>query len=144
MKSKLFLILVMLLVPLVGFCSVLHAMSKAAIENAFFNKTYTSIPVDNLDGKTVNNSNTIYLDGKGHVVGEMGIKPKSEPKIDAGSYKISNDGAVTIQWAHWDFKSKLCFRMYQTKNAYISISCQNVFHSVFMKSAVKFGNHITR
>ena len=142
MKYLLSTVLILLCTTTMCFAVTLHSMSKLQIEAAFFNKTYISIPVDNLDGKTVNDSNTIYLDGKGVVVGEMGIKPKHEPKIATGSYTISKDGAVYIQWKHWDFKKRLCFHLYETNNAYVSIDCHNVFHSVFMKSARQLGNHI--
>ncbi|MDF1655046.1 MAG: hypothetical protein P1U34_08040 [Coxiellaceae bacterium] len=126
-----------------GVAATMQSMSKAQIERTFFNKTYTSIPVDFLDNKSVNDSNTIYLDDNGKVIGEMGIKPKGEPKIDTGSYNISNSGVVTIQWQHWDFQNRLCFHIYQAKNAYITVDSHDVFHSVFMKSSMKLGNQIT-
>ncbi len=88
MKLKSRTLLLLCLLPSACFAASLHSMSKVQIEKAFINKTYTSIPVDNLNGKTVNNSNTIYLNGKGHVIGKMGIKPKHEPQIDTGSYSI--------------------------------------------------------
>ncbi len=144
MKMHLSMLVSFLLLSTTSFAATLHSMSKLQIEQAFFNKTYTSIPVDNLDGKTVNDSNTIYLDGKGHVVGAMSIKPKNEPKIDVGHYKLTKDGTLYIQWAHWDFQKRLCFHIYETQNAYVSVDCKNVFHSVFMKSAAKLGNHINQ
>lgn len=130
------------LMPLCGFSASLHSMSKAQIEKAFLGKTYTSAPIDNLNGKTVSDSNIFYLGAKGRAVSKMGMKPKGEPQVDTGHYSIANDGAVYVQWKHWDFKKRLCFHVYETKNAYLFIDCQQVFHSVFMKSAVKPGNWI--
>lgn len=130
------------LMPFICSAASLHSMTKGQIEAVFIHKTYTSIPVDNLNGKTVNDSNIIYLDGKGGVISKMGVKPKDEPQVDTGHYSITQHGAVYVQWKHWDFKKRLCFHFYETQNAYIAVDCQNVFHSVFMKSAARQGNWI--
>lgn len=39
-------------------------------------------------------------------------------------------------------RQQLCGHIFETKNAYISIDCNNIFHTVFMKEAVQSGNHI--
>ncbi len=126
----------------VNFAATLNSMNKVQVENNLINKTLTSIGVDNLDGRTVNNSNSVFLDGHGHVFGEMGQKPTNEPQTDKGIYTIKNDGAIYITWEHWDNKKQLCFHIFNAKNAYISIDCTNVFHSAFMKAAIQSGNHI--
>ena len=57
-------------------------------------------------------------------------------------YEINQDGSVIIQWKHWDFSKQLCFNLFETQNAYLSIGCQGVYHSTFMKSDVKPGKHL--
>ncbi len=124
--------------------ATLQSITKSQVEKVFVKKTLTSIGVDNLNGKTVDNSNTVYLNGKGGVIGKMGQKPQGLPQVDYGQYSIASDGKVYIQWQHWDGKKQLCFHIYETKNAIITVDCYNVYHSTFMKSDIKEGDHITQ
>lgn len=41
--------------------STLHSMTKKEIKRALINKTLISIPTDNLNGKTINNTFTMYI-----------------------------------------------------------------------------------
>jgi len=49
----------------------LQSMSKKQVQQAFINKTLISIPTDNLNGKTIHNTFTMFLDDKGVIYGKM-------------------------------------------------------------------------
>ncbi len=122
--------------------TALHSMTKEQIQQAFINKTLVSIPTDNLNGKTINNSFTMYMDDKGIIYGKMSLKPEGEPQEDKGIYTLEPDGTVSIIWNHWDRKEKLYAQFFETKNAYLAIGVDKVFHTVFMKETILFGNRI--
>lgn len=122
--------------------ATLNSMNKSQIEQAFIHNTFTSIATDNLNGRTVDNSNSVYLDGHGNILGKMSQKPADEPQTDKGVYSIADDGALSITWQHWDGHKQLCFHIFNTQNAYIAVDCANVFHSAFMKAAIQAGNHL--
>jgi hypothetical protein len=124
------------------FGTVLHSINKTQFNQSFVNKTFTSIPTDNLNGHTIDNTFSMYLDGQGNIWGKMSHKPANEPQVDKGIYTITNDGTFYITWQHWDGAKKLCGHIFNTQNAYISVDCDNVFHTVFMKEASRPGNHL--
>lgn len=123
--------------------STLQSMTKVQVKRAFINKTLVSIATDNLNGKTINNTFTVYMDDKGSIYGKMSVKPDNEPKTDKGIYTLENDGTVTITWDHWDRKEKLSAQFFETKNAYLAISRDNVFHTAYMKELILPGNKVT-
>lgn len=125
-----------------SFGATLQSMSKQQIKQSILNKTFTSIATDNLNGRTIDNTFSMYLDNHGNIWGKMAHKPTNEPIADKGLYSIQNDGTVFITWQHWDGGKKLCAHLYNTKNAYISIDCAGVFHTVFMKEATHSGNNL--
>lgn len=127
-----------------SFCATLNSLNKDEFINAFVNKTSVSIATDNLNGHTIDNTFSMYLDDKGNIVGRMSRKPSNEPQIDKGTYSIDDDGTAFITWQHWDSAKKLCFHAFNTDNAYINVGCDNVFHTVFMKDAIKSGNHLKK
>ncbi|MDP1880413.1 MAG: hypothetical protein Q8K60_05690 [Parachlamydiaceae bacterium] len=120
----------------------LNSLDKEKIENALVNKTLVSIGTDNLNGKTIENTFSMYLDNKGNILGKMGHKPVDEPQNDKGVYIINDDGSFSITWEHWDGAKQISGHLYETENAYISIDDQNVFHTAFMKESIKTGNHL--
>lgn len=122
----------------------LTSISKAELENNFLNKTWVSIATDNLNGQTIDNTFSMFLDKQGHIFGKMSHKPATEPQMDKGVYEIAPDGTFYITWQHWDGAKKLCGHLFDTKNAFMSVDCAGVFHTAFMKSAVKNGNHLQR
>ena len=124
------------------FGATLNSMTKMQVENAFLNKTLISIPTDNLNRKTINNTFSMFMDRKGHVLGKMSLRPFNEPQIDHGIYTIKNNGNVYITWQHWDFKKKLCAQFFETKNAYIAVDCTGIFHTVYMKASMQSGDHL--
>lgn len=123
--------------------STLNSMNKASVEKTFVNKTLISIGTDNLNGKTIINNFMMYMDSTGHIYGKMSVKPKNNPQTDNGVYHLNQNGSVNITWKHWDSSKKLCAEFYNTKNAIIAVSCHGVFHTVFMKTDIKNGNHIS-
>lgn len=125
------------------FGAVLHSLNKKEVMESFVNKTSTSIATDNLNGKTIDNTFSMFLDDRGHIFGKMALKPEDGPQIDKGTYTIKADGTVYLRWEHWDGAKKLCFHAFNTQNAYINVSCDRVFHTVFMKDSIKLGNSLT-
>lgn len=133
---------ILLNISSVSFSATLNSMNKNQVEKAFINKTFTSIATDNLNGRTINNTFSVFLDDRGNIYGKMLHKPINEPQTDKGTYSIAADGTFYITWQHWDGAKKLCGHIFVTKNAYISVDCDNVFHTVFMKEASQPGNHL--
>ncbi len=117
----------------------LYSMSKNQIMQALVNKTCA---VDNLNGRTVDNAFSIFMDNQGNIFGEMARKSVDEPQTDKGVYIIKKDGTLYIKWQHWDGGKKVCLHMFNFQNAYISVGCNNKFHIAFMKNAIQSGNHL--
>ncbi|HEV2613945.1 MAG TPA: hypothetical protein VGV92_04475 [Gammaproteobacteria bacterium] len=125
-----------------SFAETLHSMSKSQLEQAFINKTAVSIATDNLNGRTINNTFSMFLDGKGNILGRMSVKPDNEPQADQGTYSIKSNGTLYITWQHWDGAKKLCGHMFNTKNAYVAVDCADIFHTAFMKEDIALGNQL--
>jgi hypothetical protein len=125
-----------------SFGTTLSPINKSQFQAAIINKTLISIATDNLNGKTINNTFSMFLDDQGHIWGKMSLKPKDEPQTDQGTYSVEEDGTFHLRWQHWDYAKTLCGHLFETKNAYISVDCDNVFHTVFMKADIRPGNHL--
>lgn len=134
------IIKLILFMPFMAHAVNLSSMTAEEIKQTFINKTFVSIPTDNLNGKTINNTFSMYLDDKGNMWGKMSQKPVNEPQYDTGKYVIKPDGTIYFTWKHWDYAKQLCGHIYATQNAYISIDCGGVFHTVFMKDEAKNTN----
>lgn len=124
------------------FSATLESLSKEQLVKAFVNKTSVSISTDVYNGQIVPNTFSFYLDDKGNVKGQFGVKPKNGPQMDTGVYKIEEDGAMYVTWQHMYDGKKVCFRLFDTDNAYVSVDCNNVFHTAYLKNAIKEGNQI--
>ncbi len=142
MKKRVFVLIVGVFMVSTGFCATLSSLNKAEFIKAFVNKTAVSIGTDNLNGKTIDNTFSMFLDAQGHVTGKMSEKPVGEPQIDHGSYSVDPDGTAYMTWQHWDGAKKLCFHVFNTQNAYVNVGCDQVFHTVFMKDGIKSGNSL--
>ena len=140
MKKFLLTTLLTLLTPSLCNAATLNSLKKNEFIKAFVNKTAVSIPTDNLNGQTINNTFSMYLDNHGHAIGKMSLKPVNEPQTDKGVYSIDDNGTAYITWQHWDGGKKLCFHAFDTKNAYVNVGCDQVFHTVFMKDVIRPGN----
>ncbi len=125
-----------------SFGLTLHSMGKTELAKAFENKTATSISIVKLDNKMIQNTITVFLDGKGHISGVMAQKPNNEPQKDQGTYLIKPDGAMYITWQHWHHATPIQAYFFDTKNAYVVIDSNPVFHTVFLKSEMKTGDHL--
>jgi len=125
-----------------SFGATLNSMNQDQLETAIVNKTFISIATDNLNGRTIDNTFSMFLDDHGNIFGEMAYKPKNEPQTDSGVYSIADDGTFYITWQHWDGAKKLCGHLFNAENAYISIDCAHVFHTVFMKDTIRSGNQL--
>ncbi len=141
MKRLLCFIMLTMLSPLM-LAATLHSMTKAQIQRVVINKTLVSIPTDNLNGKMINNTFSMYMDDRGNIYGKMSLKPDGEPQTDKGIYTIGNDGTIIITWNHWDNKEKMYAQFFETKNAYLAIDRDNIFHTVYLKEAILSGNKI--
>lgn len=142
-KTAVFIILLAILAvssfSTLCFGVTLHSMSKNQIKQALVNKT---CGVDNLNGRTIANFFSIFMDDQGNILGKMAHKSANEPQIDKGVYVIKKDGTLYITWQHWDEAKKVCLHMFNFQNAYISVDCNNKFHIAFMKNAIQSGNHL--
>jgi len=76
------------------------------------------------------------------MVGRMSMKPANEPQTDTGVWSIDEDGTAHMTWKRWDGAKTLCFHVFNTENTYLSVGCDNVFHTAFMKEAIKPGNNL--
>lgn len=142
-KQALLIISIMsLAMSSLSFAATLTSMHKTQFEQAFINKTFTSIATDNLNGRTIDNTFSMFLDNHGNIWGKMSHKPANEPQTDKGIYSVKDDGTFYITWQHWDGAKQLCGHIFETENAYISVDCNNVFHTTFMKATVQSGNHL--
>ncbi|MCX7123682.1 MAG: hypothetical protein NTV32_08500 [Gammaproteobacteria bacterium] len=133
---------VLIAVSTASFAATLTSMNKIQVERVFTNQTLVSIGTDNLNGKTIDNTFSMFLDGRGHIWGKMAQQPAGQPQTDQGVYSIAADGIFYITWQHWDDAARLCGHLFETDNAYISVDCSNVFHTAFMKADVLSGNHL--
>lgn len=122
--------------------TTLQSMTKEQIKQTIINKTLVSIPTDNLNGKTINNTFSMYMDDNGHIYGSMSLKPDKEPQTDKGVYTLEDDGTVTIIWDHWDKKEKLFAQLFETKNAYLAVGLDHVFHTAYLKESILLGNKL--
>lgn len=127
-----------------SYSSSITSLDKMQLQTAAINKTFSSIAIDNLNGKTINNIFSMYMDKHGNIFGKMSVKPANLPQYDQGTYTIDQDGTFYITWQHWDEHKKICGHLFETKDAYISIDCDNVFHTVFMKDKILLGNKISK
>jgi len=122
--------------------ATLQSMTKEQIKQTIINKTLISIPTDNLNGKTINNTFSMYMDDNGHIYGNMSLKPDNEPQTDKGIYTLEDDGTVTIIWDHWDRKEKLFAQLFETKNAFLAVGLDHVFHTAYLKESILPGNKL--
>jgi hypothetical protein len=123
-----------------AYAVTLHSLNGAQFKQAFIDKTITSVATDNLNGRTIDNTFSMFMDDNGHIWGKMSHKPDNEPQIDKGTYTVEPDGTFYITWQHWDGSKKLCGHIFDTQNAYTSVDCNSVFHTAFMKENIKPGN----
>ena len=123
-----------------SFGATLNSISQDQFKQAFVDKTYTSIST--AYGKETDNSVTVYMDENGKIQGKFTHKPANAPQTDQGVYSIKDDGLVCITWQHWFKGKEECVYAYNTQNAYIMVDNNNIFHLVFMKSAIESGNHL--
>jgi len=100
----------------IGYAATLPSLNKSEFVKAFVNKTSSSIATDNLNGQTIDNTFSMFLDDHGNIIGKMSHKPENEPQTDKGKYVIQKDGTAYITWQNWDGAKKLCFHAFDTQN----------------------------
>lgn len=122
--------------------ATMHSITKDQMKQAFVNKTSTSISTAQLNGKNVDNAFTGYFDDKGNMWGKFASEPADAPQTDQGTYKIKNNGSLCLTWQHWMDAKQFCVNAYETTNSYIIIDDKNMFHTVFMKTAMQAGKQM--
>lgn len=125
-----------------SFATNLNSMTKSQMEKAFLDKTVTASSIEFVDGKPVPNTFSMYMDSHGNITAKLAEKPKNEQQMDKGHYIIKEDGTLTVQWENWDKGTELCFHIYDTKNAYVSITCTGEFAMAYLKTSVQSNNHL--
>lgn len=130
------------IVSFLGYAVTLTSMTQSQIEQVIINKTLVSIPTDNLNGQTIDNTFSMFMDDHGVIWGKMSHKLIDEPQIDKGTYSIARDGAFYITWQHWDGAKKISGYIFDTQNAYLAIDNDHVFHTAYMKEAMQSGNRL--
>ncbi len=138
-RLAIFNVLMLTVTSTLAYAMTLDSLNGPQFKQAFVGKTVISVATDNLNGHTIDNTFSMFMDNNGNVLGRMSQKPKNEPQMDKGVYTVEPDGTFYITWQHWDGGKKLCGRIFNTQNAYISIDCNNVFHTAFMKEAIQSG-----
>ncbi len=142
MKKTALLFIASLSLTTASFGMTLHSMSKKQVTNAFVNNTVVTIPTANLNGQTIQNTVFVYLDNQGHIFGKMKSKPVNAPQTDQGTYVIKHNGTMCITWQHWDHAKTIHAHFFNTKNAYVAIDNNKVFHTAFLKAQIQHGNHL--
>lgn len=120
----------------------LNSMTKTQMEKAFLEKTVTASSIEFVEGKPVPNTFSMYMGSHGNITAKLAEKPKNEQQMDKGYYIIKEDGTLRIQWENWDKGKELCFHIYDTKNAYVSITCAGEFAMAYLKTSVQPDNHL--
>lgn len=138
-KKVFFLAVLAVFIAPLSFGATLNSVSKKQLEQAFVNKTAVSIDVEQPNGTPISNPFAMFLDSKGKIWAIMSNQPASGPQTDEGTYTIGRDGTLYLQWQHWFQAKKLCARLFETKNSYIVLGCDNAFQTVFMKDAIQTG-----
>ncbi|MBS0350983.1 MAG: hypothetical protein JSR33_07350 [Proteobacteria bacterium] len=139
---KCLLLITMVAISTPVFSATLKSLNKEQITNAFVGKTAVSVKMDDFEGHLGSNTFSMYLDGKGNIKGKLSSKVNNEPQTDTGVYVIEKDGTGYFTWQHWYGAKKICFRIFNTENAYLSVDCSNLFHTVYMKNAIKTGEQL--
>ncbi len=122
---------------------VWQSMSKKQIEQAFVNKTWTTVGLSRVNGKTMpNNTFTGHLDDQGHFSAKFSQPINNGPQSDQGTYQIQDSGKVCMRFRHWNEAKEFCTHVYQTQDAYIVVGVENKLHNVILKVDVKPGSQI--
>jgi len=140
--QKLLIFSILFMISPLSFSVTLSSMTKSQVEHFLVDKTLISIPTDNLNGKTIDNTFSMFMDNHGVIWGKMSHKPANEPQTDKGIYSIAKDGLFYITWQHWDGSKKLSGYFFDTQNAYLAIGRDHVFHTAYMKEMIQSGNRL--
>lgn len=143
MKKYLAIAGALLLAPSLCFAgNSMNAMSKDDVNNAFADKTITTISASTLNGKVMNNTFTGYFSKDGKAMGSFGTKPDNDPQTDTGTWKVNSDGMFCYKWDHWDAGKEKCVALYKLKNGILVINSDGGFESMILSEQMKSGNQM--
>ncbi len=127
-----------------GYSATLQSLNKQQFEQAFINKTATSVGTVQVDGTPINTPFSMFLDNHGHIWATLVAQPSTTeiPQSDEGTYTLGRDGSLYIKWNHWFQSQRLCAHIFNTQNGYVVVGCNNVFQTVFMKNSIVSGKTI--
>ena len=129
-----------LLMNSLSFAATLQSLSKQQFERAFVNKTATSVGTIQSNGTPLHIPFSMFLDNHGRIWATLAAQPANNmPQTDEGVYTVGKDGSLYITWNHWFHSKRLCAHLFNTKNGYIVVGCDNVFQTIFMKNAIVSG-----
>lgn len=139
-----------LLTSLLAFSSISLAnpwqsMTKAEVEHAFVNKTWTTVGLTRINDKTMpGNTFTGHWDNKGYFYGKFSEPLKKGPQKDEGTYQVKANGEVCLKFSNWNEGKEFCDYIYQTKDAYVAVGVEDLLHTVILKEDVKSGNQMNK
>jgi hypothetical protein len=139
--KKVIVLVLTLIASTFSFAATLHSLNKAGVKQAFVGKTIVSVPATHLNAQVLQNSFIAYIDPNGTMMGKFMQKPADAPQMDKGTYVIKDNGEMCLTWQQWDNGKQFCVNVFDTKNAYIIVDNEHMFHTVFMKDVIKEGNH---
>ena len=137
MKKQLVVVATLIATSSLGFSATLSSINQDQFKQAFVKKTFTAVLTSQLNGKEITSGLTVYVGNKGKIKGKFTDKPVNGPQADQGVYVIKNDGMICITWRHWFKGKEECVYAYNTKNAYIMVDNNDIFHFSIMKFAIK-------
>lgn len=123
-----------------AFAATLSSLDKDQVTHAFVNKSFTSIATVRINSQEITDVFTGKMDDQGKIQGKFQHKPTQGPQMDQGVYTIKDNGQLCITWDHWENtkdEKAFCVYTFDTKNAYIMVGNDNVFHTIFMKADIK-------
>ena len=139
LRIALFSLVTLLISPL-SFGATLQSISKKEFEHVFVNKTATSIGTVQSDGNFINIPFSMYMDNHGKIWATLDTNSATDiPKTDEGTYTIGKDGTLYLKWNHWFKSQRLCAHLFNAKDGYLVLGCNNVFQTVFMKNEIASG-----
>lgn len=129
----------------VSFGANLSALNKNQIMKDMEDKTMSTVPLVTLNNQLTSNTVTFYFGKEGKMMGQFATKPdNNDPQNDTGTWKVSSNGTLCVEWQHWNNASPICVNVYGLNNGYLFVNTKtHNFESMALKDSVKGGNQLS-